>query len=228
MPIAHVRRRAHSRYCALAMRLNAEPEVTHTRKRDLALILAAAALCGGCGSHSPGGGPAGQATTQKVAGKPVNPIDQLSRNMVSAVPSSKPSTLPVQVKFELRERPDVGQPLEVDLAIVPMSASVDRVSGKVEGDDGLELIEGGEIAAADRPAEGVPIRHSIKVLPKREGLFTVHALLTVDASGQPATDTYSMPLIASPAPPDDAGKPAGTSTAAVTAHTTASGTAAAQ
>jgi hypothetical protein len=89
-----------------------------------------------------------------------------------------------------------------------MSASVDRVSGKVEGEDGLDLIEGGEIAASDRPVEGVPIRHSIKVLPRREGIFTVRAVLTVDASGVSTTESYSLPVIASTATAEDPPTPA--------------------
>jgi hypothetical protein len=76
-----------------------------------------------------------------------------------------------------------------------MSASVDRVSGKVEAEDGIELVEGSEIAAAERPVEGVPIHHHLKVVPKREGIYTVRALLTVDASGIPSSDAYSMPVI---------------------------------
>ncbi|HWX68442.1 MAG TPA: hypothetical protein VNY25_01950 [Steroidobacteraceae bacterium] len=181
--------------------------IRRIRWRNLALALAAAALLGGCGSHSPGGGSAGQTQPKTVAKKAINPSDELSHNMVSAVASNKPSTLPVQVKFELRDRPDVGQPVEVDLAIVPMSASVDRVSGKVEAEDGLELIEGSEIAAADRPAEGVPIRHLVKVLPKREGIYTVRAVLTVDAAGVSSTEAYSLPVIAAAAPTESSGKP---------------------
>jgi hypothetical protein len=173
--------------------------------RNIAPALAAAALLGGCGSHS--SGPAGGTPAKAVAGKSVQPIDELSRNMVSAVASNKPSTLPLQVKFELRDRPDVGQPVELDLAIVPMSASVDRVSGKVEAEDGIELLEGSEIAAAERPVEGVPIHHHLKVVGKREGIYTVRALLTVDASGVPSSDAYSMPVIVAAASAESSGTP---------------------
>jgi hypothetical protein len=187
--------------------------------RKLALVLGAAAILAACGSHSPGGGPGSAQAAKTVAKKPLNPMDQLSRNMVSAVASTKPSAVPVQVKFELRGRPDVGQPVDIDLAIVPMSGSVDRVSGKVEGEDGLELVEGGEIAASDRPTEGVPIRHAVKVLPKREGIFTVRAVLTVSASGTASTESYSMPLIAgNPAQsPEAPAAPAAAPAAPVTA-----------
>jgi hypothetical protein len=185
--------------------------VAHTltlgHSQTLALILVAAAILTGCGSHSAGGAAAGPGT-RSVAKKSVNPGDQLSRNMVSAVASSKPSTVPVQVKFELRNRPDVGQPVDLDLAIVPMSGSVDRVSGKVEGEDGLELIEGAEIAASEHPAEGVPIRHAVKVLPKHEGIFMVRAALRVDSAGVSAAESYTIPLIAGTTPPESPATPA--------------------
>jgi hypothetical protein len=163
--------------------------------RNLALSLAAAALLAGCGSRSPGGSAAQSPT--KAAKKAVAPADQLSPNMVSAVAASKPSMVPVQVKFDLRDRPQIGQPLQIELAIVPISASVERVSGKVEGDDdGLELLEGADISPAEHPVEGVPIRHLIKLVPKREGVFTVRTVVTVDAGGSSSTESYAMPLIA--------------------------------
>ncbi|MBV8876448.1 MAG: hypothetical protein JO158_01970 [Gammaproteobacteria bacterium] len=186
--------------------------LTLADSRNIALILAAAAILAGCGSHSSGGAPAGSAA-RSVAKKSANPSDQLSHNMVSAVASSKPSTAPVQVKFELRNRPDVGQPVDLDLAIVPMSGSVDRVSGKVEGEDGLELIEGADIPPSERPTEGVPIRHAVKVLPKHEGIFTVRAALKVDSAGVSATESYTIPLIAGTASAESPGSPAPASAA---------------
>jgi hypothetical protein len=193
--------------------------------RNLVLSVAAAALLVACGSRS--SGDAVKPTAAKaVTSKAVNPADQLSRNMVSAVAANKPSTLPIQVKFELEDRPQVGQPLDIELAIVPMSASVDRVFGKVEGEEGLEVVGGGEIGPTDHPAEGTPIRQSVKVLPKQEGILTVHAVMTVDAGGQTSSEAYAVPLIAAGGAPDAPGKPAGPATAA-TRHT-APGAAAAQ
>jgi hypothetical protein len=173
----------------------------------LALSVAAAAIVAGCGAHSDST-PATHAPAKTITRKAVNPADDTS-HMVSAVAASKPSTLPVQLKFDLHDRPDIGQPLGVDLAIVPMSASVDRVAGSIEGEDGLELLDGGQIAPTDHPIEGVPIRHSVKVLPKREGMFTLHAVLTVDAGGQTSTGSYSVPVIAAATAPDAPDKPQG-------------------
>ncbi len=132
--------------------------------------------------------------------------------MVSAASSARTGPATVQLRFELRERPDVAQPLDIDVVILPASATLDRLSGRVEAGDGLQLTEGSEIAPTDRPADGVPIRHSIRVLPKREGLFTVTAVVSLDAAGQSWSQTFSIPVIVGAGVPEPA-KP--TSTAAV-------------
>ena len=214
------------------MRLNAGPQVAHTMTwipgRSLLLSVALAVLGAGCGWHSNDGAKA--AAAKPVARKAGSATDELLHNMVSAVAATKPSSVPIQVKFELRDRPRVGQPTDLELAIVTMSASVDRVSGRVEGDEGLEIVDGAQIPAADRPVEGSPIRQSVKVLPKQEGIFTVHAQVTVDAGGQTSTETYAIPVMAA----GDAGAPAIAATAPArvgdaAGHATApAGTAAAQ
>jgi hypothetical protein len=156
-------------------------------------LLTAGILCG-CGSDQPAAGTGHRPPAVKTrAGKPA---DQAAMRMVSAVAASKSPTVPVQVKFDLRERPRVAQPLDIDLVIIPTSANVDRVSGTIVTDEGLDLVDGAQIPATDRPAQGVPISHILKVLPKRDGIFTFSAVVQVDSGGQSTRETYSMPLIA--------------------------------
>ena len=112
-------------------------------------------------------------------------------------------TQPGDLKFELRERPDVARPLDIDVVILPAASGLDRLYGRVEVADGLQLAEGAQIAPTDRPVEGTPIRHSIKILPTRDGIFTVNAVVSVDAAGQSSSQTFSIPVIVgsgSPAP----------------------------
>lgn len=172
----------------------------------VAWLAAAATLCG-CGSKQPATTAAPAATVHR----PANAAQALARSMVSAVPASKPAAVPVQVRFALRSRPVVAQPLDIGLVLVPTSA-VDRISGKVVTDDGLELVEGGEIAAADRPAEGVPIEHNVKVLPRRDGVFTFNAVLTVDSGTHTSTETFSMPVIVGAAVAENPPEPPARST----------------
>jgi len=172
----------------------------------VAWLVATAMLCG-CGSKQA----ATTAAPAATAHRPASPAQTLARNMVSAVPASKPTALPMQVRFALRARPAVAQPLDIGLSLVP-TAAIDRISGKVVTDDGLELVEGGEIAAADRPAEGVPIEHTVKLLPRRDGVFTVNAVLTVGSGTQTSTETFSMPVIVGTGVPEKAPPPPARST----------------
>lgn len=169
--------------------------------RTVTLCLAAAALLAGCGSGTPQGA-ANLSNKARAAAKAVKPADAISANMVSAVALNKTAGVPVEVRFEIKDRPQIAQPLDVDLVIVPLSASVDRVSGKVQTEDGLELVDGADIPTSDHPAEGVPLRHTVRVQPKQDGIFVLSAVLTVDGGGQSSTQTFSMPLIAGAGMPD--------------------------
>lgn len=186
------------------------------RKTFVGLLLTAL-LCG-CGSGSAPDGHA--ASTHKPAATRKHPLpDDGSRNLVSAVAAHKVASMPLQVKFALKARPDVGQPLDVDLVIVPLSGSIDRLSGKIEGSDGLSVEEGAQIAPLERPVEGTPIHHAIRVLPQRDGIFTFNAVLAVDSAGQTLTESYGMPLIAGAGMPDLPAKPTvGTPTTTAAAH----------
>jgi hypothetical protein len=125
-----------------------------------------------------------------LAGGPTPPTD-----MVAAVGEGAPGSGRVSLRFDLKTRPQVAQPLDLNLVILP-SAGIDRVSGKVEADDGLALVSGADIAATERPAEEVPIAHSIRIVPQREGVLTLRAVIVSDSGGQPSSQTFSIPLIA--------------------------------
>ena len=161
---------------------------------NLGPALAASVMLLGCSSPETPGVAGGAAKPGTAPRKP-QPGDVVSPNMVSAVSSARTGPASVQVKFELRERPDVAQPLDIDLVILPGSATVDRLYGRVEVADGLQLTEGAQIAPSDRPGDGIPIRHSIKVLPTRDGIFTVNAVVSVDSAGQSWSQTFSIPVI---------------------------------
>jgi len=177
--------------------------------RNLGVLLATAGVLAACGSGS------SASSTQRHAAvrKAESAADAQSRNMVNAVAEPKGGDpVPVQVKFQLRSRPAVAQPLDVDIAIVPLSGSVDRVAGTVEGEDGLDVVDGDKIPPADRPPEGTPLQHTVRVLPKRDGIFTLSTVLTVDSAGQSNRESYSIPIIAGAGMPDLPAKPPGATT----------------
>jgi hypothetical protein len=192
---------------------------------NAAAALLIAALLGGCGS-SHEETPATRAATR--AKKALNPQDALARSLVGAATSVKPgsSPIPVQVKFALLGRPDVAQPVEIDLAIVPTASNLDRIFGKVEGEEGLELVGSGELEPADKPVENTPIERTIKVLPKKNGIYLLTAVVSVDMGGQISTQSYSIPVIAGTGIPDLPTKPVTAAAPATTASASPPATAA--
>jgi hypothetical protein len=175
--------------------------------RNAAAGLVVVALLCACGSSEQGAQSKAAANSNR---KVLSPALTLARSMVSAATQTKPGSapLPVQVKFALRARPDVAQPLDIDLQIVPSAANLDRIFGKVEGDEGLELVGSEELAVAEKPVENTPIDRSIKVLPKKNGIYLVTASVSVDIGGQISTQTYRIPVIAGAGIPDLPVKPA--------------------
>ncbi|HWZ64305.1 MAG TPA: hypothetical protein VNX02_14905 [Steroidobacteraceae bacterium] len=187
----------------------------------LVLAVGLAVVAAGCGSGSQSSAPS-KAVKAPAARKPVSPIDQLSPNLVPAVATSKVGASLVELKFELAAPPAIGTPVDIDLVIVPTGDTLDRLSGTIQGDDGLEVLSGGTIDPVDRPPYGTPIHHALKVVARRDGIYTLSANLSVDSGGQTLTPVFSMPVIGgnglgdAPAAPTAAPGPARTGTAAVT------------
>jgi hypothetical protein len=123
-----------------------------------------------------------------------DPSARSPEDMVTAVSPCKAGP-PVELKFELREAPKAGEALEVDVAILPDAPAINRLYGKFSGGDGVDLVDGGDLAAVDKPPQGTAIRHLLRVLPKKDGIYTVNATVTVDLADDSVTRTFSIPLI---------------------------------
>ena len=42
----------------------------------------------------------------------------------------------------------------------------------------------------------MPVRHTLRILPKRDGIFVVSAVVSVDTASESLSRTFSIPLIA--------------------------------
>jgi hypothetical protein len=115
-------------------------------------------------------------------------------NMVSAVGTGKPYG-DIELKFDLRARPVVGEPVDIDLALIPVQ-DLDRVSAEFQAVDGLEVTKGAKSPEVLHPAAGVPITHTLTVVPQRDGVFYVSAVVLADLASETVTRNFSIPLIA--------------------------------
>jgi hypothetical protein len=162
--------------------------------RVAALVTACLVAClAACGSSDKEGGGllhGKSAKDKKPAAVAADPTADMSA-AVSAVKGPSPVT----VKFQMPDRPQPGQPLAVEFVLIP-DASVQSLAAKFEGDEGLAVVSGDQVPAVEKPAANVPIRHTVTVLPKSDGVYTVTATLTVATEEETKGRVYSIPLIA--------------------------------
>jgi hypothetical protein len=165
------------------------------RNFSTCLVLLLALCAQGCGSKSE---PAAAGKSAKAAPvkKLTTPADALSPNLVGAVVTTKAGAALLQVKFELAAHPVVGDPVDIDMVIQPASDNIDEVSGTIQGDDGLAVVSGDVIPPTEKPPYGMPIHHAVKVLAKRDGIFTLSATMAVNSGGQSLSPVFAFPVIA--------------------------------
>lgn len=161
------------------------------------LAVAAALLLSGCGSsesEQAAGGKPKAATNAAVTARP---------DMVAAVSSTKTPSI-VELRFNIPERPTIGQPAQIQFSLTP-SVDLERLVARFQVPEGLELVSGAETARMDHPTPGAEITHTLTVIPKTDGIFNITAVVLTDTSTESVARTFSIPLIAgsglSEAPP---------------------------
>jgi hypothetical protein len=116
--------------------------------------------------------------------------------MVTAV-SSAASTTPIDLKFRLEGRPEVGRPLQVTIALIPdRNARVARIHLSVQGGDGLR-IEGGTSTDIDLSEADTVVQRELQLQPLQAGVHTLSITTLVDTDSASIARTYSIPVIAS-------------------------------
>jgi hypothetical protein len=156
------------------------------------ITAAAALLLSGCGSSD--SGPVAHHAKKKVAQQSIDPGSRSPDDMVAAVSASKAGP-PVTLKFELRQSPQIGQPVDIDIAVLPEGAAIERVYGKFQTGEDLDLVSGGELESVEKPGPGSVIRHVLQVIPKQDGIFTVSATVAVEIADSSITRTFLIPMI---------------------------------
>jgi hypothetical protein len=181
---------------------------TSTRISRAGWTVAAASLLlglNGCGSSSSASGDAAHSGSKKTFHRVADPSNHAPEDMVAAVSAGKGGP-PVGLKFEVRSSPEAGQPVDIDLAILPNAVAIDHIEGKIQGGESVSVVEGGDIPAVEKPAQGTVIRHVVRLLPKQDGIFTVTAAVNVDLGTDSITRIFTIPLIVGDGLPELAAK----------------------
>ena len=159
------------------------------------LTLCTVVALGGCHQDS------GNSTQPKPAPHVQAPVtvkkgpsaEELTAGMVEAATQGK-SQLPVKVKFGLTHRPTIGQPLDIDIAVLPQ-IDASGAELQVTGGDGLSIAPESIQAELAAVETGQVYRRVVKVTPSVDGVLLLG--LTILLKHDEVTDSraFSIPLI---------------------------------
>jgi hypothetical protein len=150
---------------------------------------AAGMLVAGC-NDSPSGD---TSAVPKVPSNASKPGAQLPADMVAAVSSMRNANV-VSVHFVLNGAPTVLKPLPVDIAIVP-HAPVLSLNARFEARDGLALATGDVLERRTDPRPEAIIKHQLVLLPSKEGVFMVTAIVETETTEGAVSRVFSIPVI---------------------------------
>jgi hypothetical protein len=123
--------------------------------------------------------------------------EELTTGMVQAAGLGK-SPMPVEVKFDLGSRPKLGQPLEINLALIPQ-ASGGPATVAVSATDGFDAVDGGKFDVPDVES-GEVYRHTIHLTPKAEGVLIVAFNVSLKHDDVTDAKDFNIPVIVASAP----------------------------
>jgi hypothetical protein len=164
--------------------------------RAIALSLATA-LAAGCGGKSDeeAAAQAAKAAAKAAAEQPVVKGDKGmpgDEQLANAVVTSKTSA-PVDLKYDIAAKPDVGQPFEVELTFLPRLAA-DALEVEISAVEGLTLVSSGGVKF-DNVQAGE--RYTTKVLAQSAaaGMYYIGVAAKMTTKVQTEVRTFSVPVV---------------------------------
>jgi hypothetical protein len=157
-------------------------------------MLAAVGAC-----HGDSGTPPPPTPTPKphvsvpVVAKKGPSAEELTAGMVEAVSQGK-SQLPVKLKFDLKQRPTLGQPLDIGIAVVPQ-IDAGAAGIQVTGGEGLTVAADANPPDLAELEAGQVYRQSVKVTPTAEGVILLGVTVSLKHDEITESRVFSIPLI---------------------------------
>jgi hypothetical protein len=170
-----------------------------TTSRVLAVVALAAVLAAcGRGEEETAATPATPAADGKPADAAAAPAESPDdKRLANAVATGKLAA-PVDLKYDVLAKPNVGQPFEIELALLPRLAA-DALEGEVTGIPGLTVGSGG----ASR-FEGITAgeRYVAKVLVQADaqGIYYANVVAKMITQVQTEARTFSVPVVVGAVP----------------------------
>jgi hypothetical protein len=160
------------------------------RVLTLCIVAAAAACHGDSGTPSPSTAKAPVSVAVPVRKGPT--AGELTAGMVEAASQGK-SQLPVELKFDLQQRPALGQPLDVNIAVVPQ---IDAGAAQIQiAGEGFTVAPGSNPIDLPTVAAGEVYRQTVKVTPTVAGVLLLGLTISLKHDEMTESRSFSIPVI---------------------------------
>jgi hypothetical protein len=165
------------------------------KRATLGILCAATALaaCHRDAEPQASAAPSAPRVTVPVVVKKGPTAAQLTAGMVEAASQGK-SQLGVQLKFELPQRPMIGQPMDVNIAVLPQ---IDASSADIQvtGGDGLTVSAEDNQLKIPTVEAGQVYRQVVKVTPTTDGVLLLGLIVALKHDDMTESRVFSVPLI---------------------------------
>jgi hypothetical protein len=172
-----------------------------TSRRDLFIVATLVALLSACGEDSEPTAQGPAATPAPTPAATASEVEEATRGMVAGVAPGRAADAVVDLKFELKSRPEVGKPLTIDIALLP-NVATDVMNVTYLANEGLTVQTSNLPSRYERVQRGSVYRHQATVIPKDNGVFSLSAIVMVQTEAGDVTRTFSIPVVVG-APPDE-------------------------
>ncbi|HXP65261.1 MAG TPA: hypothetical protein VN815_07290 [Steroidobacteraceae bacterium] len=146
------------------------------------------------GSAAPAAEPAARVKPKPLPPKPGLSAAEQTAGMVQAAVLGK-SQLPVELKFELAQRPKVGQAVDVNLALIAQVSASPATIQVAAGDD-VSVAAGGNQFEIPAEEAGQVYRETLSVTPKAEGVVLLNVTVLLKRDELLDQRAFSIPIIA--------------------------------
>jgi hypothetical protein len=162
------------------------------------LLLCAVVSVAACNKDS-GSAPATHTVTQvkpkaAAAPPPGATAAELTAGMVQAAAQGK-SQVPVELKYDITQRPKVGQQLDINLALIAQIAAT-SASIQVSGADDLSVAADAKQFDIASQEAGEVYRETVNVTPNAEGVVLLGVTVVLKHDDVVDQRLFSIPIIA--------------------------------
>jgi hypothetical protein len=120
-------------------------------------------------------------------------VEELTAGMASA-PTMGKAPLVADLKFELGQRPNIGQAVEINLALVPKFDG-GPATVQLSGSQGLDATQGDVPFEVAEVAAGEVYRHTLHVTPTMEGVLLVNLTVSLKHDEVSDSQVFFVPVI---------------------------------